>query len=134
MPLRFIARLRRHRGPAAILAAGLIALQTFVAGLAMAEAAVALTPELGAGFAVICHGIGGPASDPGSAPAPKDWHPCCVACAAGAGAASLPALWDEPSLTRLPVAAAPRWHRASLPSVPRAVRAGLSQAPPPSFV
>jgi hypothetical protein len=84
MPLGLIARLRRCRRPAVMIAAGLIAAQALLAGLAMAQAALVLTPSLAgvAGFAVICHGNGGADSDYGTAQDPantdpaKNWHPC----------------------------------------------------------
>ncbi len=67
MKLGLITRLRRYRRPGVVIAAGLIAVQAFLAGLVMAQAALRLAPDLSgdAGFAVICHGNGGSASDPG---------------------------------------------------------------------
>ncbi len=94
MKLGLITRLRRYRRPAVVIAAGLIAVQAFLAGVVMAQAALMLAPDLSedAGFAVICHGNGGSPSDPGTAPDPaKSQHPCCVTCAAGAAPAVLPA-------------------------------------------
>jgi hypothetical protein len=127
--------LRRHRGPAVALAVALIALQAFIAGLAMAGAARMQTAEAGAGFAVICHGNGAPSSDSGSAPnQPKNWHPCCFACTAGAGAALLPEPWDAVGASRQPISSPPRLRTASVLIAPRAVRAGFSQAPPPNRV
>jgi hypothetical protein len=132
MPLGLIARLRRHRRPAVMIAAGLIAVQAFLAGLATAQAGVLLTPNLAdlAGFAVICHGNGSAGSD-GSAPDPvATWHPCCLSCAAGAPPATLPeqliVLRSDGFRASLSRAAYP----ASILIAPRAVRAGLSQAPP----
>ncbi|HLH98003.1 MAG TPA: DUF2946 family protein [Xanthobacteraceae bacterium] len=131
MQSAFFARLRRSRGPAVTLAAGLLMLQAFVAGLAIAQAAVELTPEAGAGWAVICHGNGTPSSDTGSTPDPsKAWHACCVACAASAGPATLPLPWGVPAVDRQPAIAVLPWHTALLMVATRAVRAGLSQAPP----
>ena len=116
-----------------MLAAGLLALQAFVAGLATAQAAVMLTPDA-TGLAMICHGGGAPASDTGdtgSAPDPsKEWHACCEACAASAGPAMLPPLWEVPSVERVGGAVALPWRAALLLIGSRAVRAGLSQAPP----
>jgi hypothetical protein len=130
MPALF-ARLRRHRGPAVWLAAALVALQAFVAGLAMAEAAVMLAPAgAGAGFAVICHGGGAASPDTGVPGPAAAWHPCCVACAAGAGAAVLPPPWGVPIAGRPGVVASPRRPSETVLIAPRAVRAGLAQAPP----
>jgi hypothetical protein len=133
MPLGLIARLRRHRRPAVMIAASLIAVQAFLAGLATAQAGILLTPNLGdvAGFAVICHGNGNAGSDNGSAPDPAaTWHPCCLSCAAGAPPATLPeqliVLRSGCFRASLSRAAYP----VSVLIAPRAVRAGLSQAPP----
>jgi len=131
MKLGLIVRLRRYRRPAVMIAAGLIAVQAFLAGSAVAQAELMLAPILaGDGdFTVICHGNGG--SDPGSAPDPaKTQHPCCVSCAAGAPPATLPeqliALRSECGR----VFKSPLFCAASIPIAPRAVRAGPSQAPP----
>jgi hypothetical protein len=127
----FIALMRRHRRPVVWLAAGLLVLQALLAGLATAQAAVMLSGELGAGFAVICHGNGGASPDTGSgSDLPKDWHSCCGACTAGAAPAVLPALLDVAGASLLSAPASPRLRAASLSIVPRAVRAGPSQAPP----
>jgi len=58
MPFGLIARLRLHRRPAVMIAAGLIAVQALLAGFGIAQAALILTPGV-ADFAVICHGGGG---------------------------------------------------------------------------
>jgi hypothetical protein len=128
MPLGFGARLRCRRA-AVMIAAALIAMQAFFAGLATAEAALVLTPDL-TDVAVICHSIGG--ADPGGAvPDPiKARHLCCLSCTAGAPPVTLPgpsiALRSEHGRTFKP----PRYFAATLLVAPRAVRAGLSQAPP----
>jgi len=137
MPLGLIARLRSYRRPAVVIAAGLVAVQALIAGLAMAQAARLLTPSLApgladiAGFAVICHGNGGPDSDNGTGPDPaKNWHPCCLSCVAGAPPATLPA---QPAGLRSDLCRAcemPFFSAASILIAPRAVRAGPSQAPP----
>ncbi len=132
MKLGLIAHLRRYRRPAVVIAAGLIAVQAFLAGLVMAQAALMPAPDLSddAGFAVICHGNGGSGSDPGTAPEPaKSQHPCCLTCAAGAVPAAVPAQLivlraDRPRLL------APPFFSAAIRIAPRAVRAGPSQAPP----
>jgi hypothetical protein len=124
MPLGLIARLRRCRRPAVMIAAALLAAQAFLAGLTTAQALV-LTANL-SDFAVICHGNG---SDNGTNPATTQ-HPCCEACAAAAAPALLPA--------QLTVVRTERWRTFTSPVLsavqvritPRAVRAGASQAPP----
>jgi hypothetical protein len=130
MPLGLIARLRLCRRPAVMIAAGLMVGQAFLAGLTMAQAAVMLTPGL-AGFAVICHGNGGPDSDTGTAPEPaKSQHPCCLSCAASAPPATLPAQLIGLPGGRCRAVETQNLCVASIPIAPRAVRAGLSQAPP----
>jgi hypothetical protein len=133
MKLGLITHLRRYRRPAVVFAAGLIAVQSFLAGLVMAQAELRLAPDLAgdAGFAVICHGNGGSGSDPGTAPEPaKNQHPCCLTCAASAAPAVLPEQLivlraDRPRLLKSPFFSA-----APIQIAPRAVRAGPSQAPP----
>jgi hypothetical protein len=116
------------RPAAALIVAAAIAMQAFLAGLAAAEGARVATPGA-SDFAIICHG-GGP-SDQGNGTAPDPTgakHPCCMSCAAAASILGGPPSVFLPrrgqSLTLL------------VPSTPasviarRAVRAGLSQAPP----
>jgi hypothetical protein len=137
-----IARLRRYRRPAVMIAAGLIAVQAFLAGLTTAQA-VALTSNLFdvAGFAVICHGNGGAGSDNGAAQDPaktdpaktdpaKNQHPCCVSCAAAATPATLPGQPIVLRADRRRVLKSPFFCAVSFLITPRAVRAGPSQAPP----
>jgi hypothetical protein len=135
MPLGLIARLRRYRRPAIMVAAGLMAVQALLAGLSMAQAALMPTPGLpeGTGFAVICHGNGGAgneAQDPANTDPAKHWHPCCVACAASAAPATLPAQPIGLRSDRCPVCKSPFFSAPSILIAPRAVRAGPSQAPP----
>jgi hypothetical protein len=133
MPLGLIAHLRRCRRPAVMVAAGLIAVQAVLAGLAMAQAALALTPNLAevADFAVICHGNGGAGSDNGTAPDPvKSQHPCCTACVAGAPPATLPAQLIVLRTGRCRAVKSRTLCAASIRVAPRTVRAGYSQAPP----
>ena len=133
MKLGLIAQVRRYRRPAVALAAGLIAVQAFLAGVVMAQAALMLAPDLSedAGFAVICHGNGGSPSDPGTAPDPaKSQHPCCVTCAAGAAPAVLPAPLSVLRADRPRRLEAAFFVPATIRIAPRAVRAGPSQAPP----
>ena len=112
---------------ATLILAAAIAMQAFLAGLG-AEGALVQTPGV-SGFAVICHGSGATDQGNGSAPDPTGAkHPCCVFCTAAA-----PALAGPPNALRpQPL----RSVRAAIPAVRtiliawRAVRAGLSQAPP----
>jgi len=133
MPLSLIARLRRRRRPAVLIAAGLIAVQAVLAGLAMAEAALVLTPSLAdiADFAVICHGNGGAGSDHRTAPGPaENQHPCCASCAAAAPPATLPEQLIALRLDRCGALKSQIVCAAVILIAPRAVRAGRSQAPP----
>jgi hypothetical protein len=132
MPLGLIARLRRYRRPAILIAAGLIAVQAFMAGLTTAQALVLTSnPAAVADFPVICHGNGGSGSDNGKSPDPAgNQHPCCVACAAGATPATLPEQLIVLNADRCRVFKSPFFCAASIRITPRAVRAGASQAPP----
>jgi hypothetical protein len=136
MPLGLIARLRRHRRPAVLIAAGLLAVQAFLAGLTLAQA-LALTANPGAAdFSVICHGNAGATADSGAAqdpggtdPAARQ-HPCCDACAAGAAPATLPEQLAVRRTDRCRAIEAPVLCPLAVRITPRAVRAGASQAPP----
>ncbi len=132
MPLGLIARLRRHRGPAVLVVAGLMAVQAFLGGLAMAQAALMLSPNRAdPDFAVICHGNAGAGSDPAGVPDPAgNQHPCCLSCVAGSPPATLPDQHVVLREDRSRVAAEPLLCAASILIAPRAVRAGASQAPP----
>jgi hypothetical protein len=132
MPLGLIARMRRHRGPAVLVVAGLMAVQAFLGGLAMAQAALMLSPNpANADFAVICHGNAGADSDPAGVPEPaRNPHPCCLSCVAGSPPATLPEQHVVLRPDRCRVAAQPLLCAASILIAPRAVRAGPSQAPP----
>jgi hypothetical protein len=132
MPLGLTARLRRHRGPAVLVLVLLMAVQAFLGGLAMAQAALMLSPNpAGADFAVICHGAGGAGSDPGTAPDPaKSQHPCCLSCVTSGPPATLPAQHIVLRPDRVRGLARPVLRAASILIAPRAVRAGASQAPP----
>jgi hypothetical protein len=123
-----IMTLLRCRPAAALIVAAAIAMQAFLAGLAAAEGARVASPGV-SDFAVICHG--GPPSDQGNGTAPDPAaakHPCCMSCTAAA-----PIPGGPPSVFL------PRHGRSLAPLVAstaanviarRAVRAGLSQAPP----
>jgi hypothetical protein len=107
----------------------LVVVQAFLAGLALAQTAIAASPDL-AGLAVICHG-GSAGGDGGTAPDPiKAGHLCCPSCTAGGPTAVL---------VRAPIVVRAAYHRPCRPLAiscdpvsiaPRAIRAGLSQAPP----
>jgi hypothetical protein len=124
-----IARLRLRR-PTAVIAAGLVALQAFLAGLAAAQAAAVLTPSL-ADVAVICHGGGGSDPDHGGAPDPiKASHLCCLACAAAGPPVTLA---QTPIVLRSVIGRnlqLPPIVATAVPIAARAKRDGPSQAPP----
>jgi hypothetical protein len=134
MPLGLIARLRRRRRAAVMVAAGLLAVQRFLVGLTMAQAALMLSPDFAGadGFSVICHGNAGAGSAPGTAPEPgKNQHPCCESCMAGAPPATLPqqTIVLRPDRSRVLVSPLPR--RASILIEPRGacrILAGASRS------
>jgi hypothetical protein len=121
VPTGFAAH--RCRRPIVLIAAWLVVLQAFLAGVATAQSGAMLASDPAA---VICHG-----SDSADGTAPdvvEAWHLCCAACTAPAVAA--PAV---------PGAGPIEPRSASRPSVPQrfiiivshgAIRAGPSQAPP----
>jgi len=78
MPLGLIARLRRHRGPAVLVLAILMAVQPSSAAGSGAGGAHAKPEFRRHDFVVICHGAGGAGSDPGLPPIRQDQHPCCL--------------------------------------------------------
>jgi hypothetical protein len=130
MPLGLVARLRRYRRPAVMVAAGLVGVQAFLAGLTVAQA-LALTANLpGADFTVICHGNGGAAQDPARPDPATTQHPCCEACAAAATPATLPAQLTAVRTERWRTFASPVLSAVLVRITARAVRAGASQAPP----
>jgi hypothetical protein len=124
---RLVARLRPPC--TAVIAAGLMVLQAFLAGLASAQAAAITADPLG--VPVICHSVGG--SDPGDGTAPnpiKAVHLCCVACMGGSSAATLPEQNALPRSGLCGESALPAVCIADVPTPERAIRAGQSQAPP----
>ena len=116
----------RCRRPIVLIAAWLVVLQAFLAGVVTAQSGAMLASDPAA---VVCHGSDSADPADGTAPdAAKAWHLCCAACTAPAVAA--PAVPGVVSIE-------PR--SASRPSVPQrfiiivshgAIRAGPSQAPP----
>lgn len=131
MPSLRVARLRPHCRPIAVIAAGLIVLQAFLATLASARAA-ATTAADPLGIAVICHGAGGGSnSNDGTAPDPiKTAHLCCIDCMGGSPAATLP---EPAALLRSDLCGQSKSAAvcaADVTIADRAIRAGQSQAPP----
>jgi hypothetical protein len=130
MPASFVARLRPHCPPIAVIAATLIVLQALLAGLASARAAAVTTADP-LGIAVICHGSSGGDSDDGTAPDPtKLVHLCCMDCMGGSPAATLP---EQAALLQSDLcgeARPPTVCAADVTIAKRAIRAGQSQAPP----
>jgi hypothetical protein len=123
VPTGFAAH--RCRRPIVLIAAWLVVLQAFLAGVVTAQGAMLASDPA----AVVCHGSDSADPADGTAPdAAKAWHLCCAACTAPAIAA--PAVPGVVSIE-------PRG--ASRLSVPQrfiiivshgAIRAGPSQAPP----
>jgi hypothetical protein len=128
VPTAFAADVLRR--PVIVIAAWLIALQAFLAGVATAQAGVLLAPApLDAG--TICHGADASApADPTTPDADRFRQLCCAFCATTSSA----------TVPREPAKLAPvvSWERLEPPALPRftislargAVRAGASQAPP----
>ena len=111
-----------------LIAAWLVVLQAFLAGVATAQAAAMLAAP--AAIDVICHGSGngGGATDNTAPETAKIEHLCCVGCTAAAPALPPPA---APGLTEVRQIPRPAIV-ASFTFVisPGAIRAGASQAPP----
>jgi hypothetical protein len=124
VPIAFTTR--RWRRPIVLIAAWLVVLQAFLAGIATARAGVALASDP---VDVICHGSG--TTDSGSGTAPDQiWHLCCTYCLSAAPALTPP---DVPgvALRDSRQAAQPiSLQRFIVVITPGAVRAGPSQAPP----
>ena len=125
MPTAFAADVLRR--PIIMVAAWLIALQAFLAGVAAAQAAVKLA-LISSDAGVICHGAG--STGPVVPDADQTWQLCCGFCATASSAA---AVGDAPDVT--PVVS---WNQAAAPALIQftvvmargAVRVGPSQAPP----
>jgi hypothetical protein len=123
----FITVLRQLRRPLVLIAVAILVLQTLVAGLASAHAAARLTPA-GTEPGVLCHG-NGDHSDDGSVPGSGAAHDCCIFCTASGPAALVPArvALAQFGMDRHADALSPP---RDLTRLPRAIRAGPSQAPP----
>jgi hypothetical protein len=110
------------------MAAWLVALQAFLAGVATAQAAAMLAAPTA--IDVICHGSGnaGGATD-GTAPDPaKIEHLCCVFCTSAAPALPPPAAPGLAEVRQIPRPAIVSSFTFVIS--PGAIRAGSSQAPP----
>jgi len=130
----FLEQLRQGRRPLIAVVVVLLVLQALVSGLASARAAAMSASAFD--VAVICHGAGNgagngaepPADDPSGSGAPRDL--CCAFCAAAAP----PLLAVTPSLVghvgRAGTDRLTQLARDFVLIADRAVRAGLSQAPP----
>jgi hypothetical protein len=120
----FIAALRQLRCPIVMIAAAILVVQTLVAGLATAHAAARLaTFDTDAG--TICHGNG----EEGAAPAGQAAHECCTFCTTAGPVTLSPGTVVLGHLAILRHAD-PLTPSRDLHRLPRAIRAGASQAPP----
>ena len=116
------------RRAVALIAAWLVVLQAFLAGVATAQAAAMLAAP--AAIDVICHGSGnGGGGTGGTAPGTaKIEHLCCVFCTSAAPALPPPA---APRLTEVRPNSRPVIFLSfTFVISPGAIRAGPSQAPP----
>jgi hypothetical protein len=117
-----------RRSPIALIAAWLVVLQAFLAGVATARAGA--MPASNPIEAAICHGAGDANSDDPAIPAEAAWHLCCAACTSAAppmvSSGAPAAIVLESQRESRPVAFA----SFTLVLAHGAVRAGPSQAPP----
>ena len=124
MPTAFAAPACRR--PIVLIAAWLIVLQAFLAGVAAAHAAaIAVSDPLNA----ICHGAGGAGANDGTAPqSAKIEHLCCAHCISAAPAIAPPDAprGAPPRLASRPLA----WSSFTVVIAHGAVRAGPARAPP----
>jgi DUF2946 family protein len=110
------------------IAAWLVVLQAFFAGVAIAQTGATLSFDPVAA-AAICHGAGGAGSDDATAPETgKVRHLCCVYCMSAAPAVSPPAVPNV--LQPRPISRLVTYSGFTLVFAHQAVRAGRSQAPP----
>ena len=126
MPTGFAAHwCRRAIGS---IAAWLVVLQAFFAGVAIAQTGATLSFDP-VTAAAICHGSGGAGSDDTTAPETgKVRHLCCAYCMSAAPAVAAPDVPD--ALQRRPVSRQVAYSSFILVLAHQAVRAGRSQAPP----
>jgi hypothetical protein len=110
-----------------LIAAWLVALQAFLAGVATAQAAAMLAAP--ASVDVICHGSGSGGGADSTAPGTaKIEHLCCVSCTSGAPALPPPAAPRLAEVRQIPRPAIVLGFTFVIS--PGAIRAGPSQAPP----
>ena len=125
MPTGLLAAEHPCRRPIVLIAAWLVVLQAFLAGVATARAGAMLAPDA----AAICHGSGGagPADSTGPETA-KLQHLCCAYCTVAAPALAPP---DAPAVSRAWQASRPVVHCGFIILISRGViRAGSARAPP----
>ena len=110
------------------IAAWLVVLQGFFAGVAIAQTGATLSFDPVAA-AAICHGAGGAGSDDPTAPeSGKVRHLCCAYCMSAAPAVSPPAVPNV--LQPRPISRLVAYSGFTLVFAHQVVRAGRSQAPP----
>jgi hypothetical protein len=126
MPTGFAAHWSRRA--IVSIAAWLVVLQAFFAGVAIAQMGATLSFDPVAA-AAICHGAGGAGSDDTTAPETgKVRHLCCAYCMSTAPAVPPPVL---PNLLQpRPISRLLAYSGFTLVLAHQAVRAGQSQAPP----
>ncbi len=120
------------RRPIALIAAWLVVLQAFLAGVATAQAGALLAADPIAA-AAICHGADADASADTTTPdAERAGHLCCASCISAAPAAAPP---SASGVAGLQLGRDPRPFTPTPFTIvlsPGVVRAGASQAPPAS--
>ena len=115
------------RRPLMLLAAWLIVLQAFLAGLATAQAAaVAVADPL----AVVCHGGEGGANPAEPTDAGKIWHLCCAFCLASAPVLAGPDAAAVSAVAARQTEPSAILARITIVFARGVIRAGLSRAPP----
>jgi len=126
MPTGFAAHWSRRA--IVSIAAWLVVLQAFFAGVAIAQTGATLSFDPFAA-AAICHGSGGAGSDDTTAPETgKVRHLCCAYCMSAAPAVPAPDVPD--ALQPRPISRQVAYSSFTLVLAHQAVRAGRSQAPP----
>jgi hypothetical protein len=130
MPTRFASH--SLRCAIALLAAWLLVLQAFLAGVATARSAALLASHALSSAASICHGAGGASAADGPPPeADKTWHFCCAFCTSATSPMVPPAaLASADELQPVRNLQLQAFLRVTVSVWRGAVRAGPSQAPP----
>ena len=123
MPSAFV--IRSCRPPIVVIAAWLLMLQAFLAGVAIAQAGVVRSFE-----GMTCHGAGIDSSHPATSQAERALHLCCAGCTSPDPAGVLPEPQQivERQLCRDPRPA--EFEPFTIVLALGLVRAGQSQAPP----